>query len=480
MRRVALLSGPSLFSLLLASSAAASPPQVETVEPPESTPKIFGGEATGVCEWPSAVSMAGSCSGTLVHPEIVIYAGHCGHVPWVFFGETLDDTGAGRFVDTEYCEMNPEFNSLGANTDFAFCKLMEPVTDVEIVPILMGCETDLLQPGAEVVAVGFGYDEFDNYGTKKAVTFPIVSVDGEVQAGGDGLSICNGDSGGPLYLRLPPDLDPEQSWRVFGVTSWGPQDCAEPQWFGTMHAAVAWIEKRSGIDITPCHNADGSWQAGPDCAGFPLQPSAGAGSWSAWCEPQPLGGTSSTCGEPTVIEDVEAPSAAILDPLDQATFSTDIVTGLADIDIVGEATDAGWGVASVELVIDGTPIPNGAKVFPPWTWSASFPPGGYTLELVATDLAGNVTESAPVHIGVDQEAPDPDPDPDPDTETGDEESGGDGDGDETGEGETGGEDPAIDEGDGCGCTSGTREPGGVALLLLALVGLRRRQPFSAK
>lgn len=408
-----------------------------------------------MCEWPTTVSMAGSCSGTLVHPEIVIYAGHCGQIPWAFFGETLDDTGAGRMVDTEYCEVNPGFNDIGQNTDFAFCKLVEPVTDVEIVPILMGCETQLLQPGAEVIAVGFGYDEFENYGTKKSVALPIVTVDGEIEAGGDGLSICSGDSGGPLFLRLPPELDPEQSWRVFGVTSWGPQGCAQPQWFGTMHAAVGWIEKRSGIDITPCHNADGSWQAGPDCAGFPLDPGAGAGIWSAWCEAQPLGGMSSTCGEPTVIEDVEAPTAAIIDPLDQATFSTDILTGLADIEIVGEASDAGWGVASVELLIDGTPIPNGIKSFPPWTWSAAFPPGGYTLELTVIDLNGNSAKSEPVLIGVDQEAPDPDPEG---TET------------DTSEG------PAIDEGDGCNCTSSTPEPGGLALLLLGCVALLRRRP----
>lgn len=225
MRRVASLFGFTVLASLFGSSAAAAPP---LIQPAESTPRIYGGEPTGVCDWPTTVSMAGNCSGTLVHPEIVVYAAHCGQIPWVFFGETIDDTGAGRMVDTEYCEVNPHFNTLGENTDFAFCKLVEPVTDIEIVPILMGCETQLLQPGTEVIAVGFGFDEFNNYGTKRAVSFPIVTVDGEVQAGGDGLSICNGDSGGPLFLRLPPELDPQQSWRVFGVTSWGPSDCALP------------------------------------------------------------------------------------------------------------------------------------------------------------------------------------------------------------------------------------------------------------
>ncbi len=464
MRRAALLLGTSLLLPLTVQTAAASQPP--TLDAPESTPRIFGGQPTAPCEWPSTVSMGGICSGTLVHPEIVIYAGHCGEVPWAWFGETLDDTGAGRYVDTEYCEVNPEYNSLGTNTDFSFCKLAEPVTDIEIVPILMGCETQLLQPGAEVVAVGFGYDEFDHYGTKKAVTFPINIVSGEVQAGGDGLSICNGDSGGPLFMRLPPELDPEQSWRVFGVTSWGPQDCAEPQWFGTMNAAVGWIEARSGIDITPCHNADGSWQAGPDCGRFPLSPGTGSGTWTSWCEDQAVGGSSATCGEPTVAEDLVAPTAAIIDPIDQTVFDSDPETSLAALTITGEASDVGWGIASVELWIDGSPIPNGAKSFPPWTWSAAFPAGGYTLELVATDLSGNFVNSEPVHIGVDQDPPMPEPEPE--TETGS---------DGLDESDSG-DDPALaDDDSGCSCSTdpGAPAPAGALLFVLAGLGLRRRR-----
>jgi MYXO-CTERM domain-containing protein len=464
-RRAALLL--ALPAVLAVRPASASPPLLDA---PESTPKIFGGQPTGTCDWPSTVSMASNCSGSLVHPEIVVYAAHCGQLPWVWFGETLDNTGAGRFVDTEYCAVHPDFNSLGTNTDFAFCKLAEPVTDVEIVPILMGCETELLQPGTEVVAVGFGFDEFDNYGTKRVVSFPIVSIDeqGEVEAGGNGLSICNGDSGGPLFLRLPAELDPQRSWRLFGVTSWGPWDCALPQWFGTLHAAVAWIEKRSGIDITPCHNADGSWQAGPDCAGFPLDPGAGAGSWTSWCDDQALGGLSATCGEPTVIEDVEAPAVAILDPLDQSVFASDVESGFADVQILGEASDAGWGVETVELWINGQPIPNGAKSFPPWAWAAGFPSGGYVLELVATDLHGNVAKSEPVHIGVDQDPPEPEPEPDTgETDTGETGHAGD---DKTG---TGG--PTVDGDAGCGCTNTRSGPGGLALLLLGLAAARRRR-----
>jgi len=463
-----------LAASLAAAPAAAGPPAGPVdAQAPESTPSIFGGQPAATCEWPTTVSINGSCTGTLVHPEIVVYAAHCGKSPWVWFGESLDDLDAGRFVDTKSCETYPGFKGIGTNTDFAFCRLAEPVTDVEIVPILMGCELELLQPGTEVVAVGFGVDEFQGYGTKRVVSFPIVSVEasGEVTAGGDGLSICNGDSGGPLYLRLPPELDPQRSWRVFGVTSWGPSDCALTQYFGTLHSAVAWIEERTGIDITPCHNSDGSWQAGPDCNGFPLDPGSGNGAWPSWCEGQALGESAATCGQPTLVQDLEPPLVAIVDPLDQTVFTSDPETSTVTIAIEAEASDLGWGLAKVELLINGNPAANGAKSFPPWTWAGAFPPGGYVLSTVATDLAGNSTESAPIHVGVDADppepAPEPEPEPEPEPDTGTDDFG-----------ETAGGDLALDGHGGCGCTTApSGAPAGLCGLAIFVVAgrLRRRR-----
>jgi hypothetical protein len=120
------------------------------------------------------------------------------------------------------------------------------------------------------------------------------------------------------------------------------------------------------------------------------------------------------------------------------------------------------------LLIDGAPIPNGAKYFPPYVWTGAFPVGGYTLELLAIDLAGNTSMSEPVHIGVDQDPPQPEPEPS-DTETGGDEGPG-----ETGTG--GDNDSAIDGDSGCACSGPTREPGfaGLALLLLGGLAVRRR------
>ncbi len=472
MRHSVVLALPLL--LITSSALAGSPDQLEA---PTHDPTIYGGQPTEPCQWPTTVSMQGNCSGTLVHPEIVIYAAHCGpDYSSVWFGDDING-GITREVQTEYCLTNPNWFTLGSNTDFAFCKLAEPVEDLPVVPILMGCETELLQPGTEVVAVGFGFDEFDGYGVKRHVSFPIVSVPGEVEAGGNGFSICNGDSGGPLFLRLPTSMDPQQSWRVFGVTSWGPQDCAQPQFFGAMHAAVEWIEQTSKIDITPCHNADGTWQAGPDCGSFPLSPDTAVGTWSNGCGPAVLGGKSATCGEPAVDEDLLPPTAAITAPLDGATFSSSPDTMQAPVEIVADVADAGWGIASVDLLIGGQAVPNGTKTVPPWSWAGNFPPGGYLVSVRATDLGGNVVESEVVGFGVDQDAPEP-PEPE-DTETGDESGD---DTEESGGADEVGESGPAQEGssEGCNCSTGDERQSAFSLLIMLGLGLtiRRRSKSS--
>ncbi len=100
--------------------------------------RIMGGEAAQVCEWPSTIGFGG-CTGTLVHPQVVILAAHCGPQAEVQFGEAY--TSMARTVATKYCKVNSEWmgesESLGQGVDFAFCVLDEPVTDVPFVPIIL-------------------------------------------------------------------------------------------------------------------------------------------------------------------------------------------------------------------------------------------------------------------------------------------------------------------------------------------------------
>ncbi len=295
---------------------------------------IFGGELAPTCAWPSTVYV-NDCTGSLVHPEVVMFAAHCillgGQNPSeVVFGE--DSMQPERSVATVDCDVNPDFSLDDGPGDWAYCTLAEPVEDVPRVPILMGCETEQLQVGSEVVLAGFGFaDSQPDYGLKRHVTTTVQEFfgDNEIILGGNGMSSCYGDSGGPAFLQME-----DGSWRVFGITSRGTsQECGEPAIYGLMHAgAVQWVEAETMIDITPCTDADGTWNPGPDCGGFPLDAHLGGGEWAQGCVSDEVSGFSDACG----------------DPFDDSgtDTDTDTDTGESDTDTDTDATDSDVGTDS--------------------------------------------------------------------------------------------------------------------------------------
>jgi hypothetical protein len=63
-----------------------------------------------------------------------------------------------------------------------------------------------------------------------------------------------------------------------------------------IHPAVPWIEMTSGIDVTPCTDADGKWNPGPSCKDFSLDPLATGRTWANGCAEPVLSGPATTCG----------------------------------------------------------------------------------------------------------------------------------------------------------------------------------------
>lgn len=428
-------------------------------------PLIYGGTPVDECAWPTTVSMGGSCTGTLVSPDLVFYAAHCGAgYNTVSMGERISP-GHKRSVPTEFCMTNPAYQgngSLGDGVDFAFCKLAQPVTDVPIVPILMGCETSILALGEMVTIVGFGQADNGPYGIKREVEVPIVQLGVEAWVGGQGKSSCSGDSGGPLYVRLREEIGGDGSWRVFGVTSWGQADnCPAGGSFGLMHLGVEWVEENSGVDVTPCHDADGTWNPSPYCRDFPLDPGTPHGDWNNGCSGGPIGGWSEICGAKPEGDDTP-PTVTITAPMDQTTFESE--GGQAAVEIIADAQDDGWGIKEVQLIINGNEVPNGADKSEPYAWPGAFNSGQYTVIARAVDLNDNVTDSEPVHFGVDM----PPPEPESEDETDDGAEEGTGTGNPQDDGEEGGT-------SGCGCSSTSSTPGWTGLLLVGLLATRRRR-----
>ena len=464
--------------LLALASAPAWAGEPDGVEAEPQTPLIFQGSPVSQCGWPTAVAVTsggGLCTGTLVHPRVVIYAAHCSAGnKTIRFGENA--FGGGNAIGAS-CQVNPGYdNSQG--TDWAFCVLDEAVDDIPIAPVLFGCELDMLQPQTQIAVVGFGKNTpAGGDGTKRwgVTTLEAVNLSGNTTAigGGDEPSICPGDSGGPAFIQGIDGI-----WRVFGIASTvsliNGDDCGGVGTHSIVAGAVPWIEEASGFDITPCHNQDGTWAPGPDCTGFFGSANNSYGGWNNWCAGTPVSPPPNTCGPPLGSQPEDnPPTVSIISPADD--FDSNENPTIFDMEMNAQ-DDSGF--LTVWLRINGEDVLNASVDMPPFVINnVTLPEGDYEIVAVAEDFYGNQGVSGPLNVTVGPGASDSG-DGDGDGDPGD----GDGDGNSSG-GTTGGIEGGFDAGgpdsggdEGCACRSTDgRVPGVAALPLLLLALVRRRR-----
>ena len=383
-----------LVALGTSTPALADEPDLaaETGEP---TPQISNGITAQNCQFPTTLTMGG-CTATLVHPRLATTASHCfgGAGPSSLrFGES--NGLPQRTVGVDFCMRHPvydESNGQNLDHDAAFCVLSEAVTDVPITPVLFSCGIrELYYEQDQVVFAGFGQGGNAGGGGIKRYDETQVSSDvtdfrNSILLGGPGNSACPGDSGGPAYIRMP-----DGTWHNFGITSFGTAaGCGgTPTSYVMPHAFLPWIEEESGIDITPCGDADGNWAPTEECTGFSMDPLDSSGSWETGCQHQ-LSGPLRTCGPAYDEEpDTLGPAVALINPEDQAFYDTDLAEFTVQIDASDE-----WGVREVRMLINGedagVSVTRGEYAF-----DAAFPTGTYSLQATATDWSGNGGLEAP-------------------------------------------------------------------------------------
>ena len=263
---------------------------------------ILGGELVAECGWPTVVATVidedvGSWgSGVLVHPRVVLYSAHSGtSFEHIYFG--ADTEAHGRRVGVSRCVAHPNWSgNIGAGVDIAYCLLDEAVDEIPATPIFPDCPPAVdVAEGGSLIQVGFGVSQPGSSpdGKKRSLaTGSFVDASGpEFQVSNFSGDTAIGDSGGPLLQQLS-----DGSWRVLGVLSWGDEQ-------GSRYAPVApnldWLSTElapEGIDLTPCHDAQGEWEPGPDCGAFALAPADGLGSWANGCDFGEVTDASELCG----------------------------------------------------------------------------------------------------------------------------------------------------------------------------------------
>jgi len=251
-----LFTSPFLLApaLAFASSGASDPSQV------------IGGTVVPAGKWPDAVAVLGaqgSCTGTLIAPDVVITAGHCAEVnPTQVIANTTNYNAAGGI--TAQVKSITAYPNWETSYDVSVIVLTAPFQGV--TPRLLGtdCTFQSFANGAQVHLVGFGLTDTAGQGdntTLHEATAPVTDADcsggngcvpgispgGEFVAGGSGTDSCFGDSGGPVYLDTP------RGPIVIGAVSRGldssPTPCGGGGIYVRTDKVADWLKTTSGKTI---------------------------------------------------------------------------------------------------------------------------------------------------------------------------------------------------------------------------------------
>ena len=260
-----------LSGLLVATAATTAP--------------VVGGTPVSPGEWPDAVAVLGTrgtCSGTLIAPDVVLTAGHCTEItPVRIVAGATSYTQGGQTVGVARVISYPDW---ATSYDAAVLVLAQPVVGIAPRALASECTFDGFSRGTPVRLVGFGLTDPSGTGDNTMLREATADVDdptcmggrgcraslapgGEFVAGGGNVNSCFGDSGGPVYLDTPDGAV------AIGAVSRGVDGASSPCGGGGIYVRTdklaAWIEQQTGRTIArdPCTSDPSAAAGGCDAGG---------------------------------------------------------------------------------------------------------------------------------------------------------------------------------------------------------------------
>ncbi|MDX2090197.1 MAG: trypsin-like serine protease [Kofleriaceae bacterium] len=271
--------------LLISSLAAAQPAPV------------VGGSKVPTGAWPdvaAVIAEAGTCSGTLVAPDVVLTAGHCIDIaPYEVVLASTDYARGGERIAVKAARAFPAW----WDRFDAGVLILERAARTPPRLVASACTANaLLKNGTPLRIVGFGATTpaGDDRNTRLyEATIPILDAycetdescgeaarpKGEFTAGGRGTDSCFGDSGGPAFVDTPAGP------ALVGVVSRGldvpGQPCGNGGVYVRADKLISWIQSVTSRQLTRT-SCDGPRDAAEPVeeGGCMAAPGTAGGAWA--------------------------------------------------------------------------------------------------------------------------------------------------------------------------------------------------------